>query len=305
MANEQLYATVSDQRTATMLSRIILLSLAARGTIPAHPALIFGGDTAKTGTDTLQIPQVGLMGYDLLTSVADGSSVGNTAITDASSSLLPAGFRKSYELSDKAKWTDPSTGMLNASTFAQDAVNSFQATMLSELSQMGAGFSTFSGSTGVDLAIADHLAARITLEIANVAGPYLAVYHGRQEGDLVTAAATATGGAIQWRDETQTLIGATGAGGRGTYLGVDVTVSNHVPAINSGADRGGFMFGRGAIVWGMLSPTAEGPDQVALGPVLFERERDAKGGLTAYVTHAYLDFAEAIDLAGTGVRTDA
>lgn len=306
MANETLYASVSDQRTAAVLGREILLLLAARGAMPMHPALIFGGDVAGLGSDTINTPQVGFMGYDLLQPQADGASVGNTAIQDAVASLTPGRYAKAHEPSDLARWTNPQNGILNQAAFAQDAVASWNASMLYALSQMGAGFSTFSGSTGVDLAIADHLGAVISLETANVPGPYLSVYHGRQEGDLKIAAATATGGAVQWRDETQAIIGSVGTGAKGSYLGADIHVSNHVPLINASADRGGFMFGRGAIVWGVCSVTPEGADQTALGPwVLFERSRNGRAGLTAYITAAWLDFAEAIDACGTGVRSDA
>lgn len=306
MANETLYASVSDQRTAAILSREILFLLGARGALPMHPALIFGGDVAGRGSDTLNIPQVGFMGYDLLQPQADGASVANTAITDAVASLTPGRYAKAHEPSDIVRWTNPMNGIFQRQAFAMDAAASWNASMLYALSQMGAGFSSNVGTSGGDLAIAEHLGGVIALEMANVPGPYLACYHGRQEGDLKLAAAAASGGAVQWRDETQDLLGRVGTGAKGHYLGADIHVSNHVPLIDAGANRGGFMFGRGAIVWGVSSVYAEGEDQTALGPwILFERVRNGRAGLTAYVTAAWFDFAEAIDSAGIGVRSDA
>ncbi len=304
MANEATFASISDLRTAAILGRLILLTLAARGALPAHPALLYGGDITGTGSGVINVPQIGMMGADLLVATADGAQVGNTAITDAVDALTPQRFSKSYEVTDLADWTD-SQGMFNPEAFAADAVASWNATMLSELAQMGAGFSGSVGATGVDLSLANWIAAVTALEIANVAGPYLAIIHGQQKGDLKTAAATATGGAIQWREETQTLIGSAGLPKMEHFLGADLLATNHVPTANAGADRAGFMFGAGAVVWGNASPKARTSDQVALGPILFELDRTAKAGSTSYVSHGYMDFAEAIDGAGVGIITDA
>jgi hypothetical protein len=306
VANETLFASVADQRVAAVLSREVLSLLAARGSLPSHPALMFAGDVSRSGSGTISIPQVGLGGYDLLSSIADGSAVGNTVITDAVTTLTPARYSKSYEPSDLAKWTD-ALGILDPMAMAQDAVQSWNATMLYLLAQMGSGFSaTPVGTSGADMSVANLLAGRIALEVANVQGPYLAILHGQQHGDLTVSAATATGGAIQWRPETQTQIGGFASpNDKGSFLGVDIWATNHVPSANAGADRAGFVFGRGAIVWGTASVQPESADQMALGPyILFERDRTAKEGLTAYITHAYMAFSEAIDAAGIGIVTD-
>lgn len=306
MANETLYASVADQRVSAVLAQEVLSLLAARGSLPSHPALVFAGDVRGSGSNTLSIPQVGMGGYDLLSSIGDGALVGNTAITDAVTTLAPSRYAKSYEPSDLAKWTD-ARGIIDPMAFARDAVASWNATMLYLLAQMGAGFSTDNGSTGADMTAAIHLAGRIALEIANVPGPYLAVYHGRQEGDLATNVAATAGGALQWRQDSQEQVGGfVSPNDKGSYLGVNIWSTNHVPTANAGADRAGFMFGRGAIVWGVSSVVPEGADQTAIGPyLLFERERDAKSGTTAYITSAYMAFSEAIDLAGTQMDTDA
>jgi hypothetical protein len=307
VANETLFSTLGDQRVSNVLSGMILMSLAARGSLPAHPALIFGGDINGKATDTLKFPQVGMFGYDLMAPVADGAAGAVTAITDASSTLSPQRYLKAYQASDLARFTDPAGGAINAAMFAADAVATFANQQLYLLSQMGSGFSTTQGSTGVDLGIADHLGARIALEIANVEGPYCAIYHGRQVGDLETAAANASGGAIQWMPATaKQAEGSPNDMYKGNFLNIDIYRSNHVPTANGGADRSGFVFGRGALVWGVSSVRAETADQVTLSPlVLFEQQRAALEGLNLYVMQCYLAFAEAIDAAGTGMRTDA
>ncbi len=74
MANEILYAGLADQRTAEILSGEYLRMLAARESLPNHPALVYGGDAAGTGSIVVKVPHLGLDGYDLPNSVADGSA---------------------------------------------------------------------------------------------------------------------------------------------------------------------------------------------------------------------------------------
>ena len=228
MAFESLYASIANERMAAVLGREVIMLLAARGSLPSHPSLIFGGDIGGSGSSQILIPQVGLGGYNLMSSVADGASVANTAITDAVATLAPTRYALSREPSDLAKWTDPSNGMINPSAFAADAAASWDATMLFALSQMGASASTFVGSTGADLTIAQHLSAVIALEQTNTPGPYLAVYHAIQVGDLKTAASTTSGGAVQWAPESQTLMKSVGNGAKGEYLGADIVQSNQI-----------------------------------------------------------------------------
>jgi hypothetical protein len=62
-----------------------------------------------------------------------------------------------------------------------------------------------------------------------------------------------------------------------------------------------------AVVWADGSIPAEGdPNQMVIaGKVLFERDRTAKSGLTAYVSHRYIGASKAIDLCGVSIVTDA
>jgi hypothetical protein len=61
------------------------------------------------------------------------------------------------------------------------------------------------------------------------------------------------------------------------------------------------------VVWADSSiPGENDASQLIIGgKVLFERDRTAKSGLTAYVTHAYMGVAKGIDAAGISIVTDA
>ena len=85
------------------------------------------------------------------------------------------------------------------------------------------------------------------------------------------------------------------------------STTTRVPTANAGADRAGGMFGGGAIIWadGTIPGEAD-PNQLMIGDkILFERVREGRAGLTAYVTRKFLGFSEGIDAAGASLITDA
>lgn len=305
MANEILYAGVADLRTAEVLSGEFLQLLAARESLPAHPALVYGGDAQGRGSVVVKVPHLGLGGYDILSAVADGSAVSNTALSDGSTPITVARYSKAYEASDLVRLSD--SGLLSPTAFAQDAVQSVNHTLVSLVANITDGFSTVVGTSGSNLSVANFLAAIQSLEVANVQGPYLAILHPQQMGDLRADLAATSAGAIQWMPATQEQINVLGNGYRGRWASVDLFSSTFVPTANAGADRAGGMFGRGAVVWADSSIVTDNDSSqlVIGGKVLFERDRTARSGLTAYITHAYLGVAEAIDAAGVSIITDA
>jgi len=307
MADEILYSGIADLRTAEALSAEILLLLADRNALPNHPALMYAGDAVGRGSAVLKIPAVGLQGYDLLSAPGDGSPIANTALSDTAFQVTVARYSKAYEASDLARLTDPANGKIKVAEFASDAVVSSSNTLVSLVANVTDGFSASVGSSGVDLSVNNFLAAIQTLEVAKNVGPYMAILHPQQMGDLRAAIANVSGGAIQWLPASQEQIQILGNGYRGNWMGVDIFSSSFVPTANAGADRAGGMFARGAVLWADSSIPSEGDaNQLVLaGKILFERERTAKSGLTAYVTHYYCGVSKGIDAAGVSIITDA
>jgi len=255
----------------------------------------------------IKVPHVGLMGYDLMATATEAVDVANTALTDSSSTVTVVQKSKVYQASDLARIMD-SRGVINMNTFAVDAVATSGATLLSMIANLVDNFATTVGATGVNATFANYLELIATLEIAKVQGPYLAILHPRQWADIRADVATASGGAIQWNAGSQALLDMMkGLGAQGNFCGADVFTTSHVPTANAGADRAGGMFGRGAILWADGTVDTEGdPNRMVIGDkVLFERDRSARAGLTAYVSHRYLGAAEGIDLAGVSLITDA
>jgi hypothetical protein len=308
MADEITFSSLlANQAESEILSGLYLMALADRNALPAHPALFRVPGVAGRGSITQKIPQIGLMGYDLLASTGDGSAVANTALTDYSNTLAVARYSKSYESTDLARLVD-AYGVLRPEVMAMDAVVSVASTLLSLHANLVDNFATTVGASGVDATLENVLDAITSLEINKVKGPFLGILHPVQWGDVRKDAALNAGGAIQWNAGSQQMLDAMkGLGYQGNFLGVDFFTSTHVPTANAGADRAGGIFGHGAIAYVLDSIEAD-PDlpQVSIGgEVLFEKSRTAKSGLTAYVSHAYMGASEQIDLCGVSVITDA
>jgi hypothetical protein len=307
MANEIVTSGIGDLTTTEIVTGLWLQSLADRNALPNHPALLKVPSPAGRGSTTIKVPQIGLMGYDLMATATEGSSTANSALVDASTTLAIAPKMKVYEASDLARLID-ALGVLNPQVMAMDALISASVTLRDMVANLCDTFTTTVGTSGVNASVANWLDVIATLEIAKVQGPYLGILHPRQWADIREDAALNSGGAIVWNAGAQGILDAMkGLGYQGNFLGVDVFTTTSIPTVNAGADRGGGVFGRGAIVWTDAPPPVD-PDlpQLLVGDrVLFEKDRTARAQLTAYVMSYYVGAAEAIDLAGVTLATDA
>lgn len=296
------YALIGDLRTSEVLSGQVLQLLADRNALPNHPALMMVD--LPDGSSTVKVPHIGLDGYHLLASTGDGSAVTPTQIADGSTTITVARYSKAYTPTDLARLTG---GLLTDMAFARDAVVSASQTLVDIICGLVDDFSNTVGTSGNDATIADFMDAKSQLQLSNVQGPYLCILHPRQWADIEKEIATDnTNGSIIYDPANPAMLALLGNGYKGKLFGVDVFTSTRVPTANSGADRAGGMFGRGAIMWSHKAPVIDNPnEQVLLGPVLFERQRTALNGLTNFVSHYYVGASEGIDAAGVSIITDA
>jgi len=307
MAGEILYSGLGDLRLAETLSTQFMLLLADRNWLGNHPALWDAGDISGTGSTVVKIPQIGLDGYDAAAaSSGETGNSANVALTDASITVTVARQTLARETSGLAQITDP--GFLTSPTWVNDAFGAMNARMTNMVTALMSGFASSVGSTGVNLSVANFLAAKATLAANNALDSTpLAILASVQMADLMAELATTSGGAVQFLQATADLVQARGIGFQGQFLGVDLFSSNRVQTANSGADYAGGMFTRGAIVTAFGTPHVEdATQQVAIGGrILFERDRTARTDLTAYVSHFYYGVAEGQDLRGVAIITDA
>lgn len=306
MANETLYATLSDTRLAEVMSGVFLRKYAARDALPQHPALLYAGNVKGAGSTTFKIGDLGIDGYVLPASTGEIAEVANTELEDGSTTVTVARFSKSYEPSDLARITD-GMGVLQPERLAVDAAISAGQRLVDLVANLMGGFSTVVGATGVNFSVQNFLDGKRALRNANVPGPYLCILHPNQWSDFTEDLALNSGGGVQYLPATEEQLQVLGNGFQGTFAGVQVFTTTRVPTANSGADYAGGMFGAGAVAWADGSPVIDLPgQQFVIGDrVLFEIDRSAKTAETAFVSHVYLGVTEVFDAGGVAIITDA
>ena len=307
MANEILYTTLGDLRLPAVLAGEIDLLLADRSYLWGNPALLYRGDAGARGSDTVKYPSLGLGGYDEMAAVAENAAVVPTQLTDASVTLAVARQAIARTMSDLARITDPMGGRINVSALAADIVASAYARFTSMIAALGGGFSSTAGATGVNLSVDNWFTAVAVLELANVAGPYVATLHSVQIADLRTSLRAETG-VMQYQPATAEVVQRTGQMAVGTLLGVDIMRINRTPTANAGADRAGMMWGQGAIHWADAAvPGVPGipPGLLTGGRISVGVDRDNLGALTSIVGDYYVGVGIRDTAAGVNITTDA
>ena len=303
MANEVTLTSFANELATEQLAGVVALLLADRGALPNHPAIIEYANAQQGGSATVKASALGLMGYDLPAATAEGSSISNTALSDATASLTIGKKGKVYTATSLARLLDP-TGTLNSQVFAADAVASGMAWDLYQIAQLMDNFSTTTGTTGTDASAATILDAITALEIAKVPGPYLSIMHPRLYADIRDDIALNSGGAVQWNADSQAMLSIMhGLGAQPRLFGVDVMTSTH--CLDDSTDVWGGVFGRGAIIYGWASPSVLdlSSDQVVLvGRYLFDRIRTALADTTGWAMHQYTGVVELIDAAGVSMQ---
>jgi hypothetical protein len=285
----------------TLAAEFLLLAADREDLVLQHPALY--KTAAAPGSNVVSVPHVGLMGFDLAATVAEGVETPTSALTDGSSTITLVRKAKRYAQEDLAKFMIG--GVVNAQMFAQDALVTIQQTLISMAAVAGAGFSTTVGSSGVNLTWATFLAAKAVLLNNAASGQPVAILHPQQWADLEADALSVgvTSDPVILSGALTSNLGSY----KGRWFGVDVFTSSHVPSANAGADREGCMFVRGGIVIGHASPAVENVQAgvVQLGNMgIFEIGRRAEYGATDYVTSFFAGASVGVNALGVSIISD-
>lgn len=283
--------------------KYLQLLLADRGSVRGHPAIVYlnayGAGKVGIGTTTAQYTVWGLDGYDTMSTVSEGATVSETALTNALKTATWARKGLRRDLSDEARSVDP-TGTLNPLRLAQDGFGSAMVTLTSLIAALMSGFSTQKGTTGVRYTHDLWMESKSALITAEVPGPYLAVMHPTHFADWMTDLES-RGGLTQWRPAAAEMQVLKGPGFQGTYDGIDVFTTNRVPA--SGSDYVSGMFGAGAVGF-VEQEVTYGEEAIIIakmGPIAIELIRAGTGAYTSIVTHYRVGAAEIEDGRGVGM----
>ena len=306
MANIDFAALDGNARAAAVLFQSIVMKLADTGSLRNAPCFLNVGSINGSGSDSIQVPVVGLNGTDIMAAVADGSSVANTSITSAAATVAVARQALRYDLTDLARVSNSVAGGVDLEGLSNAMVAAFNGRFNQMVCALSGGFATQVGSTGVDLTTDTFYDAIFALQLSSVMGEYHAILAPQQYNDLMSSLRAETGPA-QYLMANQEQTNALGASFKGKLFGVNTHVSSFVPSVG-GTDYRGMMLGEAAIAYALGTPA---PIQAAGGviipagaPIAVEWERDAASGLTRVVGSAFLGAAELQDLKGVGILSD-
>ncbi len=306
MANIDFAALDGNARVAAVLYQSIVMKLADTGSLRNAPCFLNVGSVNGTGSDSIQVPVVGLNGTDIMSAPGDGVSVSNTSITSAAATVVVARQALRYDLTDLARISNSVPGGVDLEGLSNAMVAAFNGRFNQLACALSSGFSTQVGSTGVDLTTDTFYSAIFALQLQSVMGEYDVILHPQQYNDLMSSLRAEVGPA-QYLPANQAQTSALGSSFKGQLFGVNVHVSSYVPSVG-GTDYRGMMLGNGAIAYALGTPA---PIQAAGGviipagaPVAVEWERDAASGLTKVVGSSFLGVAELQDLKGVGILSD-
>lgn len=309
MADEIKFSTLSgNARLSAVLHQTILEKLTDKASLVNHPYILAFQNMNNSGSSALQVPVVGLGGYNAMAAVADGVAASNTALTTGSATITIARQALVRQISDLANLTNSVPGGMGVGIdgLAEDMVGAYNKRVTAMLCGLSSGFSGSVGSTGVNLSVSTFYDAIFALQLtAN--DSFMAILHPQQMNDLISSLRSEAGPG-QYLAATQEQVTAKGAGYRGTLFGVELFVSTQVPTANAGADYLGMMFSRGAIGYatGSAAPV-RGAGEIILPagtPIVVELSRSAEAGLSTIVGSAFVGVAELDDARGVGILSD-
>ena len=296
----------SGLRMDTMIENEVRSLLHDAASIRNSGALLFAGDVAGIGSDSLTLRYAGLDGYEAMNSTADGTEItsSNLSMNTAEISVGRIGLR--YDLTDLAALTKLGND-IDVFRLAESMAGAFESRFMEMVCATFTSFSASSGAAGVDMSVDDFMDALYLLEIADNPSQLFSVLHPRQIADLQSSIRNETANAIAFNPAHHELLKSLGQGFVGDFMGVQIHKSSFCP-LNTG-NREGAMFSAGAIAYALGTPmplaAPSGEIRPAGTPVLVEVERDSAYSLTKVVGTAYTGASIVENARGVLISTDA
>ena len=306
MANEVYFSGLSgNARVAAILNQFVVTKLTDTASLVNHPSITQLRSMNGSGSTVVQVPVVS-WGANAMASVAENSTVSNTALTTTNANITIARQALRRQISDLAMLT--ATGIpldVTLDNIAADMVLAYNKRVTTMIAALSSGFSSSVGSTTTDLTVANFYAAIFQLQLNSADGIFTAILHPQQINDLISSLRSETGPG-QYLATSSDQVQAKGPGFRGNLFGVDIFASANVPTANAGADYLGMMIAPGAIgvATATAAPMVGAATLPSQSPIVVELERDSSSGSTIVVGSAFVGVGELDDLRGVGILSD-
>jgi hypothetical protein len=296
----------SGLRMDLMIENEVRALLHDAASIRNSGALLFSGDVAGMGSDTISLRYAGLDGYEAMNTATDGAEITSSTLTQDTAEITVGRIGLRYDITDLATLTKLGND-IDVFRLAESMAGAFEARFMEMVCATFTGFSSQAGTAGVDMSVDDFMDALYLLEIADNPSQLFAVLHPRQIADLQSSIRNETANAIAFNPAHHDLLKSLGQGYVGDFMGVQIHKSSYV--VNNSGSREGAMFSAGAIAYALGTPlplaAPNGEIRPAGTPVLVELERDSAYSLTKVVGTAYTGAAIVEQARGVQILTDA
>ena len=293
-------------RLAAMIEAEVRALLSDNASIRQSGALLYAGDVANIGSDSITLRFAGLDGYDAMASANDGGDVSASQLEMNTATITVARQALRYDMTDLANLSGLGSD-ISPFRLAESMVGAFEARFMEIVAATFGSFGTSVGTPGVDMSIDDFLDGVFALELANNPSQIFAVLHPRQIADLQASIRNEAANAIAFNSASHDMLKMMGQGYVGDFLGVQIHKSSYVA--ESAGDKQGAMFSAGAIAYAIGTPApmvgAGGEVRPAGTPIVVEYQRDASKGLTEIIGTAYCGAGIVEDARGVLISTDA
>ena len=300
------YADLGNLRLDAMIENEVRMILADMASIRNTGALMYAGDVAGVGSDSLRLRYADWGAAQPFASAVDGADVAATAITESTVDVTVGRYALRYDLTDLAVFSGLGAD-IDPFSIAQKMALSAEARLNSIITATFASASNSVGTSGVDMSVDDWFDAMFFLQNQSNDGDFVAVLHPQQLNDLQDSLRSESNNSMAFNPATAEMLKIKGQGYAGTLMGIDIFKSSYVT--EAAGNKIGAMMSRGAVAYAIGTPRplagAGAEIRPAGTPVVVAFQRDESKGLTEIVGHLYAGASLTEDERIVKIVTDA
>ena len=270
------------------------------------------GDQAGRGSSTDKVSRVDL--DDAMTAPAEGvaPAVNDPATSNVTVAIARRALRRQESDLLRITGAPSSFSLMSPEWMAMDARNSIAISRTGLIAALFAGLINSVGATGVNLSVTNIYSAMFQLHLTLNKPPFYCVLHPQQTNDFINDL-RGEQGAVAFEAASVEMLAARGPGFYGGWHGIEFWMSDQVPLVNAGADRGGAMMGAGAFGYKEASAAAMLRQDAGsafapvpeYSPAFIEIQRNPGTGITEALYNYYVGVVELEDDRGVEIITDA
>lgn len=256
------------------------------------------------GSDTMSVTQDAVPGG--FTAPGQNATLAATAYTTTHFDLTVAAYRRAYAIDDLIPVAG---GAIDIDRMVRNLMQGVALTLTDQICATFGTFTNVAGTTLVPLNVDAIYDGMFELTEALNSGQAALVLHPIQYNDFISSLRSETG-AAQFMPATGELLGQRGPGFKGSWMNLDIYVSDSV-GLDGGGNYQGGLYTPGAIAYSLANVQSMGVHVPAAnvlmnaGELLVELDRTASDGISAAYATMFLGVSIAENARGVEILSTA